>query len=210
MTQIRQSQSILSIAALLQKDQMRDLLPVPISAYTVSLAFSVAYSQFKETKLLSTRLLAVENLELFHQCMRALGDIWLLAAVMTRLSKNALDGIHRQLAQEYPDTWDSRADHTGEEYRNQASSVYHIADSHTAPLTDSGDLQSLEAQSNIGIHNHNISAPEPSFEFPPFIEEFIGSSDDEAYFDSFLENFPALNFPCALGEPFLVDQNLPT
>lgn len=205
MTKIRQSQSILSIAALVRKEQMKDSLPIPISAYTVSLAFSVTYSQFKEAKLPSARLLAAENLELFHQCLKALGDTWLLAAVMTRLSKNALDGIQRQLAQEQPDTQEIRAGHSGEDIRNQASS-----DFHTAPLVDSGDLQNLEVQSNMSVHNHNISVPEPSSEFSSFFEGFIGSSDDETYFDSFLENFPTLNYPCALGEPFLVDQNLST
>lgn len=204
MTKIRQSQSILSVAALIRKQQMRDSLPLPISAYAVSLAFSVTYNQFKEAKLPSAQLLAVENLELFHQCLRALGDTWLLAAVMTHLSKNALDEIHRRLAQAQPDTWESRADHLGDDSRNQARSVDHISDPHPAPLADSGDLQSFEAQSNISGHNQSVLATEPSSEFS-FFEGFIRSSDDEAYFDSFLENFPTLNFPSVLSEPFLAD-----
>lgn len=205
MTKIRQSQSLFSVAALVRKQVMRDAPPLSIFAYTVSIAFSVTYRQLKEAKLPSAKPLAIDHLDLFHQSLKGLSDTWWLAAVMTNLSKAALDGIHRQRVQPDPNTSDTYGDGTDDGARSQSPSLDNqISVPATAPLPNVGSAWGSQSQ---GVNADSVVNAEP---FPPEVPSpFAGavlSLDDEAYFDSFFENFPSLNFPSVLGEPFLADQ----
>ncbi len=190
---------------------MRDAPPLSIFAYTISLAFSVTYRQLKEAKLPSAKPLAIDHLDLFHQSLKTLSDTWWLAAVMTNLSKAALDCIHPQRAQADLNTTPSHEDGTDDGARPQSPALDNIiSDPATAPLPNVGSAwgsQGFATSQSQGMNADSVVNAEP---FPadapsPFVGAVL-SLDDEAYFDSFFENFPSLNFPSVLGEPFLADQ----
>ncbi|PYI18232.1 hypothetical protein BO99DRAFT_433852 [Aspergillus violaceofuscus CBS 115571] len=101
--QIRQSQALHSVAALIRRHQRQHPHPHPhptpplaLAAYTIALAFSVTYSHLKEARLPSARALALEQLDLFHRALRGWARTWWLAAVMAHLGRNALEGVHPQ------------------------------------------------------------------------------------------------------------------
>jgi hypothetical protein len=96
---IHQSQAILALAATCRRTDIRELSPLPISAYSISLAFSITYRQLQKAKLTSHQLLARDNLSIFHQSLKSLSCIWWLAAVMMRLGKQALENIQRPATQ---------------------------------------------------------------------------------------------------------------
>ena len=184
---------------------MRDAPPLSIFAYTISLAFSVTYRQLKEAKLPSAKPLAIDHLDLLHQSLKGLSDTWWLAAVMTNLSKPALDGIHRQRSQADPNKSECYEDRTDDGARPQSpSSDDQISVPATAPLPNVGSAWGSQSQ---GVNSDSVVNAEP---FPTDVpSQFAGAAlslDDEAYFDTFFENFPSLNFPSVLGEPFLAGQ----
>ncbi|KAH8689474.1 hypothetical protein BGW36DRAFT_351788 [Talaromyces proteolyticus] len=198
-SKIRQSQSIMMINTLVRNNRMEDLLPIPMSAYTLSLAFSITYIQFKESKLSSSRVLATENLELFYKHLKSLSDTWWLASVMMRLGKRALDFIRRRIVQEEPHGFQTDAAQLNIETCIRFPSLNGVS---SAPCTRSQDTaSSLQRQGNA---EDNIKSPENSLfgsailsEFSRTLENSTTSSSDEGYFDTFFENFADVNFPSA-------------
>ncbi|KAE8385745.1 hypothetical protein BDV23DRAFT_164476 [Aspergillus alliaceus] len=202
MSKIRQSHSTLAIAALSRKTRMDNLLPISISAYTLSLALSITYIHFKEAKLPSAQVVAKDNFEFFYECLTAFRKTWWLAAVMMKLGRQGLDGMQQRLAQEQSDR-----------------SVYHTAWSNAEsaaqpPLVSQGASETDGTTSIYSGGSQNIqeSYSDRNTSYPSDFGNSLGNpalpSTGEDFFDVFLENFADVNFPTVSGDQFFWDSNL--
>ncbi|KAJ5109613.1 hypothetical protein N7532_002258 [Penicillium argentinense] len=200
---IHQRQSILSIAALCRRKEIRDLLPLSVSAYTLSLAFSIAYRQSQTSKLPSHQLLARENLTIFHQRIGSLGEIWWSAAVMMRLGKHALDSSHRRTHHERPNTSEVNNE-AAVEIANSllpASENLDMPNTFGGPVADSLNLENVDTtQANIDIRDETLSAEDPSSDLDHFFESNDLLSLKEGSFSIYFQNFLDVNFPSHWGE----------
>lgn len=184
---------------------MKDLLPIAISAYSLSLAFSITYRQLQKAKLPSNRLLASENLAVFHQSLRSLSSTWWLAAVMVHLGKHALEKTRPQAIHERPDISSARTNQSQEVARSRSSTIdrSNISNDHYTPQTDFSRLENLNtAQGNINTPGETFSGVAFSNVGHVF-ENYDLSSMEEGYFDTFFQNFLDVNFPTSLGEQCL-------
>ncbi|PYH86132.1 hypothetical protein BO82DRAFT_397879 [Aspergillus uvarum CBS 121591] len=174
-TQIRQSQALHSVAALIRRHRHpHPTPPLALSAYTIALAFSVTYSHLKEARSPSARALALEHVDLFHPAARA-------GAGFPSCDGGGGEAVVAR-SSEYQALAPSEFHHDGNP--DEATLL---------PSRFTGNLQGegLEGQtSKIASLLEGCSA--------------LSSSEYGAYFDSFLENFSDSGFPLPgffLGEP---------
>ncbi|KAJ5761607.1 hypothetical protein N7533_003646 [Penicillium manginii] len=201
---IHQSQAILALAAICRRKDVNDFSPMPVSAYSLSLAFSITYRQLQRAKLQGHRVQARENLLTFHQSLKSLCSTWWLAAVMVRLGKHALESyrpaINTQSESQIP------TDSLEEGLRtrppliqgtNLVSNV-NYSTPHTQTNSDSVD--------NLNTPQDNLDTPEDMVTGAPFssdLDLLFGSHDLSGSFETFFENFLDVNFPTCLGEQSL-------
>lgn len=160
-----------------------------MSAYSLSLAFSVTYCHMKEAKLSSAQLVAKENLAIFHRCLRSLSSIWWLAAVVMQLGKHALENTH----QPEPESTTGAERLSGEN-----------ADFHEELQAGRGVFVDPSGTSeNLSSSDGGLSAPAFSEDLDHLFEKYDLSSAEEGYFDTFFQNFLDVNFPSSLGEQYL-------
>lgn len=186
----------MTIAAFCRRKEAKNLLPIPASTYALSLAFSITYRQLQKAKLPSTRLLARENLEIFHQTLRSLSGTWWLATVMMRLGTHALESTRRQV-HEQPDRYQN------EEVARPLIGRSNLSNNHCIPQANS-------SQGNLDASLGNIHAPDETLlgsTFSSDLDHLFGNSDlssmEGSYFDTFFQNFLDVNLPISLGEQFL-------
>ncbi|KAE8383524.1 hypothetical protein BDV26DRAFT_287367 [Aspergillus bertholletiae] len=205
-SKIRRSHSILTIAALCRTKNMADLAPIPMSAYTLSLGFSVTYKAYKEAKLRSAQTLAEETLSVFHRCLESFTTTWWLAATMVRLGRHALDNIKR------PDQADPgfTTNDAAQRIRNARS---HLSLDQETPPFDAPKTRSTVPDE--GAHGGPISTnnpvngfPSPDRHSPDFSShsDWVNASSDDI--DAFFNNFLDLNFPASSTEQFLCDSGI--
>lgn len=203
---LHQSQAILALAAICRRKDIKDLCPIPVSAYTLSLAFSITYRQLQRAKLPSHRLLAREHLLIFHQSLKSLCGTWWQAAVMVRLGKYALESIQRPTIQEQPEP-PMHTNQLDEATRPRLPFIQNPNFSNINHTTPQPDLSYLE---NLNIPQGNLNTPEDTLSgasFSPDLDHIFENHDlsalGEASFDTFFENFLDVNFPTCLGEQSL-------
>ncbi|CAI7607844.1 unnamed protein product [Penicillium manginii] len=201
---IHQSQAILALAAICRRKDVNDFSPMPVSAYSLSLAFSITYRQLQRAKMQGHRVQARENLLTFHQSLKSLCSTWWLAAVMVRLGKHALESyrpaINTQSESQIP------TDSLEEGLRtrppliqgtNLVSNV-NYSTPHTQTNSDSVD--------NLNTPQDNLDTPEDMVTGAPFssdLDLLFGNHDLSGSFETFFENFLDVNFPTCLGEQSL-------
>jgi hypothetical protein len=177
---------------------------MPVSAYSLSLAFSITYRQLQRAKMQGHRVQARENLLTFHQSLKSLCSTWWLAAVMVRLGKHALESyrpaINTQSESQIP------TDSLEEGLRtrppliqgtNLVSNV-NYSTPHTQTNSDSVD--------NLNTPQDNLDTPEDMVTGAPFssdLDLLFGNHDLSGSFETFFENFLDVNFPTCLGEQSL-------
>ncbi|RAH40951.1 fungal specific transcription factor domain-containing protein [Aspergillus brunneoviolaceus CBS 621.78] len=191
-TQIRQSQALHSVAALVRRHRPRprhsQIPPIALSAYAIALAFSVTYSHLKEARLPSARALALEQLDLFHGALRAAAKTWWLAAVMAHLGRNALERLERVAPVDGGGGGGGGGGALDPE--NQAPEYHHdlghAGNAGGDTLLPSGSTGYFQSES-LEVQTPEISA---------LLEGCSALSETEygAYFDSFLQNFPDPGF----------------
>ncbi|KAL2830503.1 hypothetical protein BDW59DRAFT_158417 [Aspergillus cavernicola] len=227
-SQIRQSHSILTLASLCRAKNMRDLSPIPMSAYTLSLVFSITYKPCRESKLLSVKTLAKANLETFYQCLESLSSTWWLAAIMRRLGKHALDNLHRCLNLNLEPAPSSSA--TIAIYPTQPpgdSGIQASRDTQTTSTPSSSSSSAFDVQPppppnglvqpqpqpqtpnpannamNVSEKELLVSALPPDFD--GLFENSAVAGANPGYFDAFFDHFPDVNFPSSSSEQVLWD-----
>ncbi|KAJ5239288.1 hypothetical protein N7468_003907, partial [Penicillium chermesinum] len=203
---IRQSQSILTVAALCRRIRMEDLLPISISAYTLSLALSITYRHVKRARLSTDKIVAIENLTVFHQCLVSLSGTWWLAAMMMRLGRHALENT--QALQNIPITNPVQAISRHEESTLTGCPVLVSG----TPLNSYRTPRSIDTSVAAGREPQPISVASPGHKYSgeilsPDLDQFFGDLDfasvEEGYFDTFFQNFLDVNLPTTLDEQIL-------
>ncbi|KAJ5857978.1 hypothetical protein N7455_008872 [Penicillium solitum] len=212
-SKIRQSHSILTIAALSCNHDIRDFLPFPMIGYTISLVFSVTYKQLRESKLPSARHTAISQIRLFHQCLEKMHTTWWSAAVMTRLGQRVLNNIQPTIDQERstgPDINITRL--------NSQHGSSHIS---SQPLTSTDNIQSHSAidishvatrinadyQSTHPLPDDLLGSDKPS-NFEVDSTPFLTAAEVED-FDTFFGNFLDVGFPNSANDQLLLDLDMP-
>ncbi|KAJ5184184.1 Transcription factor [Penicillium capsulatum] len=186
---IRQERSVFCIASLIRSQDIRSLLPLPMTTYAISLAFSVTYKQLKEAKLSSTRRMADEHLQLFLSTLRVLSPTWWSAAVMARLGMRALESIRLELN-------DQNQTRDGlRQCESRYSTVGSVLSQHTSTLPD------LPRSEAIQIDENALTRGTPTVDYfpsdPAVPDEAI--RDFGSYFDSLLDvNFATSQFMTGL------------
>ena len=87
---VRQRLATFSVVTIITENYPRDLAPLPIIPYALSLALSVAYKQFRQTGLITTRLRAARELDTRCKLLEKVSKMWISAITMTDLGKRAL------------------------------------------------------------------------------------------------------------------------
>jgi hypothetical protein len=175
-----------------------------MSAYSLSLAFSVTYCHMKEAKLSSAQLVAKDNLAIFHRCLRSLSSIWWLAAVVMRLGTHALENTHQQLVEEQEYKLATHYEPEPESTTGAERLSGENADFHGELLAGRGVFVNPSGTSeNLGSSDGGLSAPAFSEDLDHRFEKYDLSSAEEGYFDTFFQNFLDVNFPSSLGEQYL-------
>ncbi|KAJ5921142.1 Transcription factor [Penicillium verhagenii] len=193
-SRIRQSHSIFSIASILRKQDIQDFLPLPMTAYTLSLAFSVTYRQPREEKLPSGRQTAKEHVDLFYQCLRILSSTWWSAAIMTCLGNRVLNDSLRGKNPE----------------RSTGSEMDQIRSNSQDMITPSfGGTQALEESEGTYMNVATIDQRQIGSDLATNFDDFVDNSDiisgNIEDFDLFFDNFLDINFPRSSGDQFFLD-----
>lgn len=183
-----------------------DFSPLPISAYTLSLAFSITYRQLQRAKLTNHQLLARDNLSIFHQSLQSLSSTWWLAAVMMHVGKQALESSQRTVTkgQCKPQLPTSQLNEVS---RSRSPLIqYPILPpvNHNTSQTDTRYLNNCGApQGNLNTLEDPLSATSLSSDLDPLFEyrDLLTSGGD--YLENFFENFLDVNFPTYLGDQSL-------
>ena len=87
---VRQRLATFSIVSIISENFPRDLAPLPLVPYSLSLALSVAYKQFRQTGLITIRLRAARELNCRCKLLEKVSKTWISAIAMTDLGKRAL------------------------------------------------------------------------------------------------------------------------
>jgi hypothetical protein len=207
MAKIRQSHSIFSIASLVRKQDIQNLLPVPMVAYVLSLAFSITYRHPREGKLPSARQTAKEHLIVLYQCLQGLDPTWWSASIMVRLGDRVLDDIQheRHLHRSIDEIRSNSPDmHT--------RSAPHQATTGVRELSKSGvdRMNTVERSEGASMNmefadNHHIES-DLSTNLLDFLDKPDMMTGD---FDVFFDNFLDINFPRPAGDQLLLDLEIP-
>lgn len=177
---------------------------MPVSAYSLSLAFSITYRQLQRAKLQGHRLLAREKLLTFHQSLKSLCSTWWLAAVMVRLGNHALESslrpvIQTQTEPQIPGDALDEAPRTRPPFI-QGANFSNVNYGTPQTQTDSNTLD------NLNTPHDNIDTPEDILSGAPFssdLDLLFENHDLSGSFEPFFENFLDVNFPTCLGEQSL-------
>lgn len=93
---VRQSLSSVRVISILQNESPNDLPPLPIVPYAISTAMTVAYRQFRQSKLLSHRKRGKEDLKTCCNLLNRLRTSWWSAGAMADLGCAALKKAENQ------------------------------------------------------------------------------------------------------------------
>lgn len=191
----------MTLASLCRLKNTSDLLPIPMSAYTLSLAFSVTFKQYRQARLSSHRLLAKGNLEIFYKCLERMRDTWWLAANMIRLGKRAVDEMQRSTNTEHANVLTSCADQLSCEDRNLHSTINPMSNNipSTQPIESDNRGYLNEADDPVSASNMGFELSRLS----PDFESLLNNSVIAEPFDAFFSSFPDVNFPSSSVEQFL-------
>ena len=176
-----------------------DFSPLPITAYSLSLAFSITYRQLQRAKLTSHQLLASDNLSIFQQSLESLSSIWWLAAVMMRLGKQALESSRRPAtqAQSRPKLPKSQLNDVSRSQSSLIRSPILSNVNYSTPQTDTSYFDNTSAsQGSL----HTLEDPVSGTSFWSGLEYRDLSTLGEDSFETIFENFLDVNFPSCLGE----------
>ncbi|KAL3471761.1 hypothetical protein BJX99DRAFT_262978 [Aspergillus californicus] len=209
-SRIHQSQAILALAAICRRKDIHDFSPLPVSAYTLSLAFSITYRQLQKTNFTSHRALARENLLIFHQSLKSLCSTWWLAAVMVHLGTHALESSERPPA--------AAEERSEQQLRtSQSNDVPTSRPPIPAPglpsinYSTSHDPSYFDATNELQGHMNDAQYPLPGTSIPSDIDHLFGNHDlstlPQDSFETFFENFLDVNFPTCLTEQSLGGYN---
>ncbi|GFF25925.1 hypothetical protein IFM61606_09583 [Aspergillus udagawae] len=202
-SRIHQSQAILALAATCRRKDIMDFAPLPISAYSLSLAFSITYRQLQRAKLMSHQLLARDNLSIFHQSLKSLSSTWWLAAVMMRLGKQALESSQRHAAQgqSKPQLPTSQLNEVSRSRSPLIQSPILSNINYSISQTDTSYFDNPNAsQSSLNTLEDPLSGK--SFWSGPdhLFENRDSSTLGEDSLETFFENFLDISFPTCLGD----------
>lgn len=213
-SRIRQSHSIFSIASLCRKQDIRDLMPVPMAAYVLSLVFSITYRQLREEKLPSAQQTAKDHLHLFHECLTILGSTWWSAAVMACLGNCALNGIQLQTSGEQ--STEPELDQIGSSSRDMTTSLFSqqpLSDVYHSSHSSVSGTQLLEQGGATYMDAGLFDRRQVESVLPPNFHHLLDTPDmmsgNIEDFDFFFDNFSDINLPRPCGDQFLLDLNVP-
>lgn len=175
-----------------------------MSAYTLSLALSITFKQYREAKLPSAQLLAKENLETFYRCLEKMSDTWWLAAIMLRLGKRAVDKIQRSTNTEQPSHLTLDTGHSTGEDRDPHQSVNRTSINIHGPQPIESDDRDYFNEANKSVNtSHMDFLPDFSPDFNSLLDTSMAPSNNAETFDAFFTSFPDVNFPSSSVEQFL-------
>ena len=92
---VRQAYSAILIADILEDENGRNLLPLPVVPYSLSLALSVAYKHLRQTGLVTSRIRAAKQLKCCCTLLDALASTWWSAGAMAKLGRRALNEANK-------------------------------------------------------------------------------------------------------------------
>ncbi|KZO89943.1 hypothetical protein CALVIDRAFT_455632, partial [Calocera viscosa TUFC12733] len=90
---ILQSLSALRITKVANEENLGMLPPIPVIPYALTLSMTVAYRQFRESKLHIHKMRARADWERAHRALAALGKQWWSAEALARLGAQAMERI---------------------------------------------------------------------------------------------------------------------
>ena len=190
----------MTIGSLCRLRDISNLSPIPMSAYALSLAFSITFKQYRESKVPSARLLAKENLETLHKCLEKMSDTWWLATVMLRLGKRAFEKIQPSTNTESPSSFTILTEQSQDGNSHSGS----IQPWNAAQPIESGAQQYPNETHNSGnTSNMDFVLPSLSSDFSTFWDNSPVEYNNAESFDAFFNSFPDVNFPSSSIEQFL-------
>ena len=202
-SRIHQSQAILALAATCRRKNIMEFSPLPISAYSLSLAFSITYRQLQRAKLASHQLLARDNLSIFHQSLKSLSSTWWLAAVMMRLGKKALESSQRPVTLGHSKSQlpTRQLNEVSQSRSPPSQSPILSSVNYSTPHTDTGYFDSCSAsQANPNILEDPLSATSLlSGQDHLFDTRDLSTLGDDS-FEKVFEKFLDVNFPICLSD----------
>lgn len=92
---MRQAYSAILVADILEDENGRNLLPLPVVPYSLSLALSVAYKHLRQTELATSRIQATKQLKCCCALLDALTPTWWSAGAMAKLGRRALNEANK-------------------------------------------------------------------------------------------------------------------
>jgi len=92
---LRRSLSAAAIGSMLRHVDVRELAPLSVIPYSISLALLVAYQQFRQSRRKVAQAIAKEQLELYQTKLEEMGRAWWPAKNMARVGKSVLEQLSR-------------------------------------------------------------------------------------------------------------------
>jgi hypothetical protein len=176
--------------------------PLPVTAYSLSLAFSITYRHLQRAKLTSHQLLARDNLSVFQQSLESLSNIWWLAAVMMRLGKQALESSQRPASQGQSRP-QQRASQLNDVSRSRSSLIRSPILSNVDYSTSQTGTNYFDNPSDSQGGLNTLEDPLPGTSFWSGLEYRDLTSLGEDSLETIFENFLDVNFPTCLGDQCL-------
>lgn len=215
---MRQAYSAILIADILEDENGKNLLPLPVVPYSLSLALSVAYKHLRQTGLVTNRIRATKQLKCCCTLLDALASTWWSAGAMAKLGRRALNEANKppivnrtriQQAQ-YP-----RQASRGTDSRETTSNHEDAGWLHMNPQNDiiaqgnmnDGNDASAATGTDSCVQRHGPCEPSKSNgDESSLAEEFALEFDDPFDgMDQLLGNYLDLNLPTDYGDPLFAD-----
>lgn len=197
---VRQSLSAVRVISILSHEFPDDLPPLPIVPYALSLAMSVAYRQYRRSKLQGHKNRAKEDLKTCCNLLNRLRATWWCAGCMADLGAAALSKAER--TKQRPPTTPAAGTRPGDAFRVEPTtptsndSNREAPDSHEREVSANTTVRSLlnmptVPQMMAGQPQHTVSN-ERVAQTPPASAEFNNESPDWLNFDNAFENIDTL------------------
>jgi hypothetical protein len=220
---VRQTLSTISIIAIIQEKNGRNLLPLPVVPYSLSLALSVAYKHIRQTGLVTSRIQAMARLKQCCRLLDALADTWWSADAMAKLGRRALNEANKPPVN--PKSKRERAQCIG---RPRQSS--HEVGSRETSVSQPEAVENLQTstviernqndripQNLVSEHGNMITGPQPGGNsgsngdvdmtgvFAPGFNNPMAFDTSFDGIDQLLGDYLDLNLPTNFGDPLFVD-----
>lgn len=181
------------VISILQNESPNDLPPLPIIPYALSTAMSVAYRQFRQSKLLSHRNRGKEDLKTCCALLNRLRTSWWSAGAMADLGHAALKKAGTQEKGNTKSVEVQRSQGVADATRSRSESLPMVQETDTTRVLPQRRLDSkaVNPMDSLETPQAPRSYPEDLSSYPLGRFEFL-ESPDWLNFDAAFENMDTL------------------